>query len=459
MSLTPSESGKDQSPSPHSSNLSLQDYPPLPTSKTSDKKEDASSTKSTKKSLRSRLPFFWKKESSTSLPLDPISPSPPAPSSPSENPESLSSSVQTLQPMTVMHHTPPQPPKSLSGTTRPSTPHTPIPELGPQTLATSQKPQEPALPPPDPLPTYDELLWQVATLRQEKNLCDLHRATMRSNAPSSETESLPTSTSAQVAHSWRMKQPLSTGSDKQPPPPKPAPSTRLRSRPTTSILAQSLRSGSSNTDSIARTRSSRDSLESLSLHGWNTEPTQETATPEEREQEYRSIWHSRRALIPTEVSWTHSEEGQAWMQADPAEQEDILSYSADIQTVFLFNKLHPLHPYQTPAPYQSRFPIPSTISHQPRRRRHPTSPQIHQRTKHMYTGPGRVRAGSGGAEAEGSGNQADIDVDDKPDDGWGGGNKGKKPEKPAEPWKPGTGFFKGDKPPGPYDDPIARDKE
>ncbi|SJL14244.1 uncharacterized protein ARMOST_17700 [Armillaria ostoyae] len=161
MLLTPSESGKDQSPSPRSSNLSLPEHPP--TGKTSDRKEDASSMKSTKKSLRSRLPFFQKKESSTSLPLDPISPSPPASSSPSESPESLSSSVQTLQPTTAMHHTPPQPPKSLSGTTRPNTPHvslphTPEPELGPQTLVTSPKPQEPALPLPDPLPTYDELL-------------------------------------------------------------------------------------------------------------------------------------------------------------------------------------------------------------------------------------------------------------------------------------------------------------
>ncbi|SJL04219.1 uncharacterized protein ARMOST_07580 [Armillaria ostoyae] len=78
----------------------------------------------------------------------------------------------------------------------------------------------------------------------------------------------------------------------------------------------------------------------------------------------------------------------------------------------------------------------------------------------MYTSPGRVQAGSGGAEAGGSGNQADIndEDDDKPDDGWGEGNEGKKPEKPAEPWKPGLGFFKGEKP-DLFSDPVTRDKE
>ncbi|SJL16607.1 uncharacterized protein ARMOST_20133 [Armillaria ostoyae] len=82
----------------------------------------------------------------------------------------------------------------------------------------------------------------------------------------------------------------------------------------------------------------------------------------------------------------------------------------------------------------------------------------------MYSGPGRVQARSGGAGASGSGQPADIDVEDdhKPDDGWGGGNEGKKPEKPEEPWKPGTGFLKGDKPPDPKDpfsDSVAKDKE
>ncbi|SJL15506.1 uncharacterized protein ARMOST_19006 [Armillaria ostoyae] len=142
---------------------------------------------------------------------------------------------------------------------------------------------------------------------------------------------------------------------------------------------------------------------------------------------------------------------------------DAFGGSTDVQAISLFNELHPFTPYKTPAPYQSRFAkeSPLTMSHQPRRRRHPTSPQIHHRTNYMYSGPGRVQAGSGGAEAGGSGNQPDIDIIDKPDDGWGGGNEGKKPEK-AEPWKPGTGFFKGDKPPDPGDpfsDSVAKDRE
>ncbi|SJL05725.1 uncharacterized protein ARMOST_09061 [Armillaria ostoyae] len=102
------------------------------------------------------------------------------------------------------------------------------------------------------------------------------------------------------------------------------------------------------------------------------------------------------------------------------------------------------------------------MSHQPRRRRHPTSPQIHHRTNYMYSGPGRVQAGSGGDGAGGSG-KPDIDViDDKSDDRWGAGNEGKKPEKPTEPWTLGTGFFKGEKPPDPKDpfsDSVAKDRE
>ncbi|SJL17403.1 uncharacterized protein ARMOST_20953 [Armillaria ostoyae] len=80
----------------------------------------------------------------------------------------------------------------------------------------------------------------------------------------------------------------------------------------------------------------------------------------------------------------------------------------------------------------------------------------------MYSGPGRVQAGSGGDGAGGSG-KPDIDViDDKPDDGWGGGREEKKPEKPTKPWVPGTGFFKGEKPPdpeNPFTNSVAKDKE
>ncbi|SJL08820.1 uncharacterized protein ARMOST_12191 [Armillaria ostoyae] len=164
---------------------------------------------------------------------------------------------------------------------------------------------------------------------------------------------------------------------------------------------------------------------------------------------------------------TRVQEYMAFQASAYTDRSDLDAFggSTDVQAVSLFNKLHPFTPYRTPAPYQSRSTKepPLVRSHEPRRRRHPISPQIHHQTNYMYSGPGQVQAGSGGAEAGGSGNKPDIDVvDSKSDDGWGGGNEGKKPEKPAEPWKPGTGFFKGEKPPDekdPFNDSVAKDKE
>ncbi|KAK0442670.1 hypothetical protein EV421DRAFT_1736184 [Armillaria borealis] len=98
MSQTPSESGKVQSPSLLSLNPDPQQGPPPSVSRTSDKREDTSSMKSTKRSLRSRIPFFWKKGSTTSLPEEPLPPSSPAPSSHSESSEYLSSSGLTAKP-------------------------------------------------------------------------------------------------------------------------------------------------------------------------------------------------------------------------------------------------------------------------------------------------------------------------------------------------------------------------
>ncbi|KAK0436095.1 hypothetical protein EV421DRAFT_1908170 [Armillaria borealis] len=103
--------------SPHSSQASLQDFPPLPMSKMLGKRGEASSIKSTGRSLRSLLPNLSLRKkpksqaSSTSLPLDPPSPLSPVPSSPLENPESLSSSVQTVRKAT--DPTPPPAPKSM----------------------------------------------------------------------------------------------------------------------------------------------------------------------------------------------------------------------------------------------------------------------------------------------------------------------------------------------------------
>ncbi|KAK0429855.1 hypothetical protein EV421DRAFT_1913895 [Armillaria borealis] len=359
MSPTPSESGKAQSPSLPSSSHNLQDYPSLPTSKTLDRKGDMSSMRSTKRSLRSRIPFFRKKGSTTSLPEEPPSPSSPVLSSLSKNPEFLLSSKQTVR-MTT-DPTLPLPQNMLD---TPPTPHIPTVDL------------------PLQFPTYDELLQQVILLRQEKNSPDspcmttsshsLLPKTMSWNEPLPATELSRGSTSAQVARSWRESQLPSIGSDKPPPEQRQMPSTRSKQRPTISILSMS-QSGSSDTDSIARSRSDKDSLESLSLRGWRPEPTQDTTTPESRERNYMSIWHSRRALIPTEATWMHSEVGQAWKQADPVEQEDIISHSADVQAVSLFNKLHPLHPYKTPNPYRSQFiqtPLPRAppiASHELRR--------------------------------------------------------------------------------------------
>ncbi|SJL15094.1 uncharacterized protein ARMOST_18576 [Armillaria ostoyae] len=163
---------------------------------------------------------------------------------------------------------------------------------------------------------------------------------------------------------------------------------------------------------------------------------------------------------------TRVQEYMAFQASAYTDRSDLDAFggSADVQAVSLFNERHPYAPYRTPEPYQSRFikETPLYPSHPPRRQRHPTSPQIHHRTNYMYSGPGRVQAGSGGDGAGGSG-KPDIDViDDKPDNGWGGGNEGKKPEKPTEPWTPGTGFFKGEKPPDPKDpfsDSVAKDKE
>ncbi|KAK0429531.1 hypothetical protein EV421DRAFT_1914524 [Armillaria borealis] len=246
MSPTPSESGKDQSPSLPSSSLSLQDYPPLPTSKTPDRKGDTSSMKKSP------------------------SPSPSAPSSPSENPESLLSSTQTVKKTT--DPTLPPIPSTIPGAFNALTPC--IPQTGPQ----------------PPFPTYDELLQQVAKLQQEKSMHDspcvttslpnLLPTTTSLSKPSYVTEPLQGSTSAQVAHSWRESQLPSIGSNKQPPTPRQMPSTKAKPRHTVSVLSTS-QSGLSDTTSIAQSDSSKDSLESLSLRGWSNEPRPETSTHEE----------------------------------------------------------------------------------------------------------------------------------------------------------------------------------
>ncbi|PBK68976.1 hypothetical protein ARMSODRAFT_975294 [Armillaria solidipes] len=329
-------------------------------------------------------------------------------------------------------------------------------------------------PPLDPTPTYDELIQQLAKLQQEKNWLDSQRSTTKSSAPMPATELSLISTAAQLARDWRRNPTPATGPGSKAALKKPALSMRQTLRSAESTHSSSNWSGSSDIDSIAQTSSSKDSLGSLSIRGWSNEPVsaQMNMTSQEQEAMYMSIWRSRRAGIPTEVTWMHSEEGQAWRLADPAEQEDMLSYSADVQATILFNEKYPRYAYPTPAPYQSRFtqkPLPKnspSTYRKPSSRTPPKSPPIHHRTHGMYLGKGRVQARSGGAEAGGSAqppidnpvddNDSDI-VIEEPDPEKKDG-KDKKPEKGTG-WQPGLGFFKGDRPPGPYDDPVAKNAE
>ncbi|SJL10460.1 uncharacterized protein ARMOST_13846 [Armillaria ostoyae] len=379
MSQQLTEHPGQQPSSPHSSHLSLQDYPLLPMSKTLDRRGDTSSMKSTKKSLQSRILFFWKKGS------------------------------EPLAPQTTY----------------------PAPKPGPQTLETSQKPLGPALPPSSPLLTYDELLQQVAMLWQEKSSCDSLHATTRSREPSPTTEPSWSSTATQQAQDWQWKQADSIGDDNTPIVLKPTPSMRLTPRPTVSILSSSSRSGSSNTDSIERTKSSKDSLESLSLHGWSSERTlaQEMMTPKEREHRYTNIWCSRRVTIPTEVTWMHSEAGQAWKQADPAEQEDIII---------------------TPIPCLLPISPDSSNTHSPKPHQSPPTSRDADVGQHHPRFTNEPKACIS-AQAD---NQAEQMKDEEDDD------KGKKLEKlKNEPWQLKLGFFKGDKPPDHYADPVAWNME
>ncbi|PBK64637.1 hypothetical protein ARMSODRAFT_978890 [Armillaria solidipes] len=399
MSQQPMEHPGQPTPSLHSSHPSLQDYPPLPMSKTSDKKEDTSSMKSMKRSLRSRIPFF-RKGSKSLLPQAPPS---PVLNFPSENPESLLSSVQTLRLMTTTATDPTPPPSQniLSG----------------KTITESSSPLH------EPAPMYDELIQQVAKLRQEKSSRNSQRETTRLSAPMPVTELLLTSTAAQLAQDWRAKPTPSIGRDSKVASLRPMPSARLTQKSSKSTRSNLSRSGWSDTDSIAPTRSSKDSLGSLSIRGWSNEPVPELTnmTSQEREARFMNIWHSRQAAILTEVTWMHSEEGQAWRLADPAEQEDILSYSADVQAITIFNERYPR----------------------------------------------QVQAGSGSNDARGSNqpppdnpmldDQDDSDIEiEEPKPTGSGKAKGKKLDAP---WQPGTGFFKGDRPPDHYSDPVARNPE
>ncbi|PBK67330.1 hypothetical protein ARMSODRAFT_1020806 [Armillaria solidipes] len=201
------------SPSPHSSHLSHQDFLPLPMcptppastqskrSWTWGRKGEALSTVSTKRSQRSLLPDFLRGPRPQRSPLLDPSPLPlPVLSFPPviqsrEQPGTsaltdLSSSLMTVRPSQTMSPTPPpilNTPSSLATTTSPHTLQTnsPVPFPGPlSTEHTVQAPaQTPHTPTPRPLaippvpsqapaPTYEELRQQIERYEQERSKHD-----------------------------------------------------------------------------------------------------------------------------------------------------------------------------------------------------------------------------------------------------------------------------------------------
>ncbi|PBK70576.1 hypothetical protein ARMSODRAFT_974494 [Armillaria solidipes] len=154
-----------------------------------------------------------------------------------------------------------------------------------------------------------------------------------------------------------------------------------------------------------------------------------------------------RVAIQSEVTWMHSEAGQAWRLADPAEQEDILSHSVDVQATVIFNERYPRFPYEPPAPYRSRFPqkpLPLTFS--------PRFAKPRGRTMPLY-------AGSGGAD------QLEPPTDppvpkpaDEEEEEEAGGSKPRKKGKDKD-FLYGLGSLRGDKKPDRFADPYDPDDE
>ncbi|KAK0430003.1 hypothetical protein EV421DRAFT_1744638 [Armillaria borealis] len=145
--------------------------------------------------------------------------------------------------------------------------------------------------------------------------------------------------------------------------------------------------------STERASSLGDTLGSLSIRGWSSDKGKGRAkmTPDERAYEYTSIWNTRRTDLMTEVSWRLSEAGQAWEQADPVEQEDIINHSATEQAIKIFNEFYPRYALPPAAPYQSRYnqpPLPKLPPTMPTSRPMPFS----SLRSHPYKGAGRVQA-------------------------------------------------------------------
>ncbi|SJL08414.1 uncharacterized protein ARMOST_11777 [Armillaria ostoyae] len=115
--------------------------------------------------------------------------------------------------------------------------------------------------------------------------------------------------------------------------------------------------GSRSIESTEHASSLEETLGSLSIRGWPSEHMQDEdeMTPDEQASEYTRIWNSRCTDLTTEVAWRLSKIGQAWKQADPVEQVDIVSHSAAEQATNIFNELYPHYTLTMPAPYQSRY--------------------------------------------------------------------------------------------------------
>ncbi|SJL08408.1 uncharacterized protein ARMOST_11771 [Armillaria ostoyae] len=315
--------------SPHSSHLSQQDYPLLPSQKTPPtstwskrswmwgKKRESLSTVSTKRFRRSLLPDFLRdtKGSQRSLLPDPSPlPSPVLSSLPmilsleelgTSLPTDLSSSFQTVRPAMTMPHTLPpilNMPFGLRTIVSPHTPRTDFLILPPGPLTT----ERPALPPaqnPRPLPTpppqasatYNKLKQQIKRYEQERSEHDSFKSTRKS---------LRGTSAEHLARRWWKKQPPSIGQGSEPPRLKMLPSTGPTWRTTSPAPSITSQSGSSSTENTGCEGLLGDSLESLSILGWRPEPKplKDEAMPEEWASQYMNIWHSRRTDLTTEVA-------------------------------------------------------------------------------------------------------------------------------------------------------------
>ncbi|KAK0430259.1 hypothetical protein EV421DRAFT_1936727 [Armillaria borealis] len=152
--------------------------------------------------------------------------------------------------------------------------------------------------------------------------------------------------------------------------------------------------GSRSIGSTEHASSLGDTLESLSIRGWPSDKGKGRAemTPEEQAYEYTSIWNTRCTDLTTEVSWRLLEAGQAWEQADPVEQEDIISHSTTEQAIKIFNEFYPRYALPSVAPYQSRYHRPPLPKSPPTMLTSRPLPFSLPRS-HPYKGAGRVRAG------------------------------------------------------------------